>query len=103
MPRSLLRPVAAIDLDVTFGEVASEKPRFTPILPVHDDVDSNLALVQPFLQTGLIEICSQPFRAHQHTLQENVDSSQIERNACVPASRQNAAPVRITAGDRRLD
>src|ERR1039458_1337852 len=99
--RVMSGPVAGVDPDVAFRQVAGPEARFAFSLPSNRQADFAFRRGQSGFQFLFGERRGQPALAHRHALHPNVGFGRIEGNARVAGGGEDAAPVRVGAGDRR--
>ena len=73
-----LRPVATIDADIPFGEVASEKARTALAPAALDDADGNLVRFELAFQASLIQFHGETIAAYECILKLNFNSAWVE-------------------------
>src|SRR5579871_2235937 len=98
--RARLRPVAGINSNVAFGEIAGPEASAAFAAAAHLKLDGALGEVELLLQIVLRERRRQAAPADQYILQANVDLAGVESYARIAGGRDDAAPVGVASGDR---
>src|SRR5678816_4251902 len=70
--RVILSPIAGVDADVSFGEVAGPEPRFAFAIAANAEADLALLVVELLFQFLLRERRGQPSLADGHSLHVNI-------------------------------
>src|SRR3954469_12567215 len=71
-------PVAGVDVDVVFGQIAGPERRRTLRLSRDTEDDGNIRVIEALLHIGLIEWGGEPIAAHLHVLQGDIDLALVE-------------------------
>src|SRR5690348_2939562 len=79
--KNALRAIAAIDLNVAFGEIAGKEARFAFSFTPVEDLDLHFRGVQFRLQRRLVVIRRETFAADQRLLETDIDIARIEDGA----------------------
>src|SRR5271157_1480024 len=92
----LLGSIAAIDLDVVFGQVAREDASFAFSICAMHDFDANLSFVKLDLQLVFVKRCGKAFFADELPLQVDVNVPRVELYTSVSCGANNTPPIGIT-------
>ena len=74
-------PVASVDANVAFGQVAGPETRLPLIASANHEFDCAFRLIQMFLEFGFIEIDGESSRTNNSSLQGDVDAARVELDA----------------------
>src|SRR4030081_3568135 len=101
--RADLRPIAGIDLNVLFREVARPEAGGALAAAIEHNLDGAVRRIEFALELLLGEIGRDAVLADQRVLEENVQFRGVERHSGVARGANDAAPIGVGTGDGGLD
>src|SRR5215472_7312874 len=89
--RTISGPVAGVDLDIAFGEIAGPEASGALSLAAHGDADFAIGRIQFLFELRFAERRGEAGAAYGHALHDDVGLSGVEGDARVAGSGKDAA------------